>query len=64
MVCKNCGIDKFFVTTTGIEVCSTSFCWTPTGYLTEATGRLSTRQIDLEKELVAARGENHDGTRA
>lgn len=51
--CDKCGHGKFFVTTLGIEVCSN--CLEPTGYLTEATGRLSTRQVELEQELVERR---------
>lgn len=52
-ICKGCGDKKFFVTTTGIEVCSA--CYKPTGYLTRATNRLSTEQIALEEELIVQR---------
>ena len=49
MKCFNCGNNKFFVDTLGIEHCAK--CWVPTGYFTEATGRLSYKQIELEKQL-------------
>jgi len=55
MKCNNCGNKKFFVDTLGIEHCSNPKCFAPTGYLTEATGHLSFRQIELEEELEKIR---------
>ncbi len=53
MNCKECGHNKFFVDTLGIEHCSK--CFAPTGYITEATSRLSYKQIELEEELKRMR---------
>ena len=53
MICKNCGSKRFFVDTLGIEHCSK--CFAPTMNITEATGRLSYRQIELEKKLEKER---------
>jgi hypothetical protein len=53
MKCEYCGHNKFFVDTLGVEHCCK--CFGPTMYFTEATGRLSFRQIDLEDELVEYR---------
>ena len=50
--CKNCGCSKFFVDTLGIEHCWE--CFNPTMNFTEATGRLSYKQIKLEKGIEDA----------
>ena len=47
--CNYCGNDEFFVDTLGIEHCSK--CFGATMYITNATGRLSYKQLDLEEEL-------------
>lgn len=47
--CKNCGHNKFFVDTLGIEHCSN--CFEPTMIFTKATGTLSYEQIKLEEEI-------------
>jgi ribosomal protein L37E len=49
MTCKKCGHNHFFVDTLGIEHCSE--CFEPTMRITEATNRLSYKQIELEKGL-------------
>lgn len=46
---EKCLHDEFFVDTLGIEHCSR--CFGPTMYITEATGKLSYKQIKLAKEL-------------
>ena len=51
--CENCGANEFFVDTLGIEHCSK--CYMSTMNITEATGRLSFRQIELEKNLEKER---------
>ena len=51
--CKNCGCKRFFVDTFGFEHCTK--CYAHTGHKTEATGKLSYRQIDLEKQLKKRR---------
>jgi len=54
--CENCGHKEFFVDTLGIEHCSK--CFTPTMYMTEATGKLSYKQIKLEEKLKRSRKKN------
>jgi hypothetical protein len=61
MKCKNCGGKRFFVDTLGIEHCSK--CFASTMYITEATGRLSYKQIGLEKKLEVKRAEKHPITK-
>ena len=58
MKCKECHSNKFFVDTLGIEHCSE--CYAPTGEITEATGKLSYKQIELEKELRKRRATKID----
>lgn len=55
--CVKCGGDEFFVTTLGIEICANSRCYEPTMFLTEATGRLSYKQVEFGHELEKERQE-------
>jgi len=50
----SCGHDEFFVDTLGIEHCSK--CFAATGFIhTEATRRLSYKQLDQAKDLEMGR---------